>query len=118
MNCQTKVSAKTIETATSETSAAFAFHAPRQGGKNVKKKISTILMTVAMAGAPFAGPALAYDHDGYNRGRWHATEQWREHHPYPVYAYNRWYPGYRYEPIVPHAGWHWRVVDGHWRWVR
>jgi hypothetical protein len=91
--------------------------APRwQGGRNVKKKIATLLVTVAMAGALFAGPALAYDHDGHGRSRWPDAQGWREHRP--VYAYNHWHPGYWYAPVVHRPGWHWRFIGGHWRWVR
>jgi hypothetical protein len=115
MNRQTQSETRTAETATIPEIGRFRLSLPRwHGGRDVKKKIATLLATVAMAGALFAGPALAYDHDSYNRGRWHGAQEWREHHSYPVYAYNRWYPGYRYE----HAGWHWRQIDGHWRWVR
>jgi len=78
----------------------------------MKTKIVTLLLSVAMAAALFAGPALAYNHDGHDRGRWH--EEWRYHHP-PVYAYN--HPVWK-TAIPPRVGWHWRLVDGHWRWVR
>jgi len=79
----------------------------------MKTKVATLLLTVAMAGALFAGPAVAYDHDRHDGGRWH--EEWRYHHP-PVYAYNN-YRAWN-APILPRPGWHWRLVDGHWRWVR
>jgi hypothetical protein len=115
MNRPTQSETNMAETATIPGIRRFRLSLTRrQGGRNVKKKIGTLLVTVAMTGALFAGPALAYDHDGNGRGRWHAAQEWREHHSYPVYAYNRWYPGYRYE----HAGWHWHLIDGHWRWVR
>jgi hypothetical protein len=86
----------------------------------MKTTIATLLLTLAMAAPLLAGPALAYDHDGHDRGRWHGVQEWREHRRYPVYAYNRgyWGPRYWHERIVPQAGWHWRLVDGHWRWVR
>ena len=77
----------------------------------MKKKIATLLVTVAMAGALFAGPASAREH--YYR---HDTYRW---HP-RAYAYNPGYsyPGYSYNPIVHRPGWHWRLIGGHWRWVR
>lgn len=76
----------------------------------MKKKIATLLVTVAMAGALFAGPALAKDHYYAHDARW-----WSIHHPAPMYAYN---PGYRYSPMIPPPGWHWRFIDGRWRWFR
>jgi hypothetical protein len=84
----------------------------------MKKKIATLLVTVAMAGALFAGPALAqerYDHDAH----W-----WAMHHPHETYAYRPVYgpgyayPGYAYGPVMHRPVWHWAWIDGHWRWVR
>jgi len=75
----------------------------------VKKKIATLLVTVAMAGALFAGPASAREH--YYR---HDAHWWSIHHP--AYAYRPAYahgPGYSYRPIG-----HWQLIGGHWRWVR
>ena len=60
----------------------------------MKKKIATLLATVAMAGALLAGPALAQDH------YYHRDAHWRSfHHPHQTYSYNRGYsyrPGYSY----------------------
>lgn len=81
----------------------------------MKKKIVTLLATVAMAGALFAGPALA---DSY----YHHDAHWMEiHHPRQVYAYNPIYaparPYYRdYRMMPPPA--HWQLFGGHWHWVR
>src|SRR5258708_14980323 len=60
--------------------------------KNMKKKITTLLATVVMAGALFAGPALARDndHDGYRNDSWRSAQEWREHHPYQGYGDRRW----------------------------
>jgi hypothetical protein len=72
----------------------------------MKKKIATLLLTVAMAAALLAGPALARDSDDSNQGRWRGGEEWREHHPYQGYGYNQqppWlygqsrYQGYGYQ---------------------
>jgi hypothetical protein len=67
--------------------------------KNMKKKITTLLATVVMAGALFAGPALARDndHDGYRNDSWRSAQEWREHHPYQGYGDRRWSYGYGYE---------------------
>jgi hypothetical protein len=58
----------------------------------MKKKIA-LLATVAMAGALFAGPALARDNDDYNYGGWRGGNEWREHHTYQGYGNQNW--GYR-----------------------
>ena len=55
----------------------------------MKKKIATLLVTVAMAGALFAGPALAQDHYYHHDAHW-----WSINHP--AYAYR---PGYAYGPV-------------------
>jgi hypothetical protein len=79
----------------------------------MKKKIATLLVTVAMAGALFAGPALARE------SYYHHDAHWREiHHPRQVYAYNPVYgPAYSYNRIMPRPA-HWQLIDGRWRWVR
>jgi hypothetical protein len=66
----------------------------------MKTRIATLVATVAIIGALFAGPALAHDDDddGYRNNRWHHAEEWREHHPYQRYGdvpYSRYgYPWY------------------------
>jgi hypothetical protein len=80
------------------------------------KKIATLVATVAIAGALFAAPAMASPHYYHHDARW-----WANHHPRPAYAYNPRYaygPGYSYGPMLHSAGWHWRLIGGHWRWVR
>ena len=76
----------------------------------MKKRIATLLLTVAMAGALFAGPALARDSDDSNHGRWRGGHEWREHHPYQGYGYGQqppWFYGqsryqsYGYRPEPP-----------------
>ena len=58
MNRLTQSETNTAETATIPEIRRFRLSLPRwQGGRNVKKKIATLLVTVAMAGALFAGPA-------------------------------------------------------------
>jgi hypothetical protein len=59
-----------------------------------------------------AGPALAADHDGFYRNRWHAVEEWRQHHPYPVWGIPSWYPRTAY--VYPHPS-NWRPApDSGW----
>jgi hypothetical protein len=79
----------------------------------MRKKIATLLATVAMAGALLAGPAMAQDH------YYHDAHWWSFHRPAynyrPGYAYR---PAYAYRPIVHRPGWHWQMIGGHWHWVR
>ena len=94
----------------------------------MKKKIATILLTVAMAGALLAGPALARDSDDYNRGGWRGGEEWREHHPYQGYGYGQqppWfygqsrYQGYGYSQQPPWSygqSRYGREDNSHWPW--
>jgi hypothetical protein len=59
----------------------------------MKKKIGALLLTVAMAVALLAGPALARDSDDSNHDRWRGGNEWREYHPYQGYEYRaqpRW----------------------------
>ena len=84
--------------------------APRwHGGRNVKKKIATLLVTVAMAGALFAGSASARDHFYHHDAHW-----WSIHRPAygyrPAFGYG---PGYAYRPVG-----HWQLIGGHWHWIR
>lgn len=84
--------------------------APRwHGGRNVKKKIATLLVTVAMAGALFAGSASAQDHFYHHDAHW-----WSIHRPAygyrPAFGYG---PGYAYRPVG-----HWQLIGGHWHWIR
>jgi len=77
----------------------------------MKKKIAALLATVAMAGALFAGPALAWE--PYNDAHW-----WAIHHPPRVFTYNPVYgPRYAFNPRISHPA-HWQLVEGRWRWVR
>ena len=46
-----------------------------QGGRNMKKKIATLLTTVVMVSALFAGPALARDRNDSNQGRWRGGDE-------------------------------------------
>jgi hypothetical protein len=96
----------------------------------MKRKIVALLAPVVMAGALLAGPALARDHDGddggYSRSRWHATEEWSEHHPYQAWGNPGWGYGYpdsayayrpgRYENEYPgnrDYRWGWQPRHGH-----
>jgi len=90
----------------------------------MKRKIVTLLVTVAMAGALLAGPALAQDHYNHHDSHW-----WSFHrpsyayNPRGAYAYNNnpryWSgPGYSYSPMMRPPSSHWRLINGHWRWVR
>jgi hypothetical protein len=74
----------------------------------VKKKIVTLLLTVAMAGALFVGPASAQEYYYHHDAHW-----WSYHRP--AYSYR---PAYAYGPGYYRPAWHWRLIDGHWRWVR
>jgi hypothetical protein len=81
----------------------------------MKKKIATLLASVAMAGALFAGPALAWE-------PYHHDAHWLEiHRPQRVYTYSPVYgPRYAYNafnPMMPRPA-HWQLIEGHWRWVR
>ena len=79
----------------------------------MKKKIVTLLATVAMAGALFAGPA--------RRGIRSRCPLVANPSPARVYTYNPAYgPRYAYNafnPMMPRPA-HWQLIDGHWRWVR
>jgi hypothetical protein len=78
----------------------------------MKKKIATLLVTVAMAGALFAGPALARESYYHHDAHW-----WGVHHPRQVYAYNPVYvQAYPYYRMMPPP--HWQIIDGRWHWVR
>jgi hypothetical protein len=86
----------------------------------MKKKIATLLVTVAMAGALLAGPALAQDHYYHHDAHW-----WSIHHPHEAYPYRGYSypPGYSYRgpgypPNYAYNRSHWRMIDGHWHWVR
>ena len=63
----------------------------------MKKRIATLLLTVAMAAALFTGPALArdYDHDGDNDSAWRSAQGWRQPPAYQGYG-NRYGYGYPY----------------------
>jgi hypothetical protein len=91
----------------------------------MKKKIATLLLTVAMAGALLAGPALARDRDNddYNHGRWNGGNEWREHHPYQGYGDSRWgygygnpHYGYGGHPQGWNSGWAWHHDDDDRGW--
>lgn len=91
----------------------------------MKKKIATLLLTVAMAGALLAGPALARDNDDYNHGGWRGGNEWREHHPYQGYGnqprgygYGSPYSGYGGYPRQAwnsRPGWHHDNDEGGFR---
>jgi hypothetical protein len=63
----------------------------------MKKRIATLLLTVAMAAALFTGPALArdYDHDGDNDSAWRSAQGWRQPPAYQGHG-NRYGYGYPY----------------------
>jgi hypothetical protein len=110
MNRQTQSEANTAETATIAEIGRFRLSLPRwHGGRNVKKKIATLLVTVAMAGALFAGSASAQDHFYHHDAHW-----WSIHRPaygyLPAFGYG---PGYAYRPVG-----HWQLIGGHWHWIR
>jgi hypothetical protein len=83
----------------------FAFRPGWQGGRKMKKKIGALLVTVVMAVALLAGPALAQDSDDYGHGRSRGGEEWREHHPNYGYSNGYGYQGqqgpYAYRPQPP-----------------
>jgi hypothetical protein len=74
----------------------------------MKKKIGALLLTVAMAVALFAGPALARDNDDSNHDRWRGGNEWHEYHPYQGY-------GYRPRPSWTYAQSRYRYHND-WRW--
>ena len=77
MNRLTQNEANTAETATIAGIGRFRLSLPRwHGGRNVKKKIATLMVTVAMAGALFAGSASAQDHFYHHDAHW-----WSIHRP-------------------------------------
>jgi hypothetical protein len=93
----------------------------------MKKKIGALLLTVAMAVALLAGPALARDSDDSNHDRWRGGNEWREYHPYQGYEYRqqpRWnygesrYRSYGYRPQPPwtYAQSRDRYYHNDWRW--
>lgn len=86
------------------------------------KKLGALLVTVLMAGALSAAPALARDSDDYGHGRWRGGEESREHHPYqgyPVYpAYQRPWWGTGYAPGWEAREWRHRDADDAWHWRR
>jgi hypothetical protein len=77
----------------------------------MKKKIATLLVTVAMAGALFAGPALAWNPYYHRDANFEAF-----HHPRQVYA-PVYGPRYGFTPMMPRLA-HWRLIGGRWHWVR
>src|SRR5262249_15753947 len=96
----------------------------------MKRGIAALLALLAMACTLIVGPALARDHDGddggYYRSRWHAAEEWREHHPYQPWGNPGWRDGYRgpayaYQPgryvneypSNRDRGWGWQPRHGH-----
>jgi hypothetical protein len=88
----------------------------------MKKKIATLLATVVMVSALFAGPALARDRNDSNQGRWRGGDEWREHHPYPAYpvypVYQRPWSENMYAPAWEAREWRHRDADDFGRWRR
>jgi hypothetical protein len=75
----------------------------------MKKKIGALLLSVVMAVALLAGPALARDRDDADHDRWRGGHEWRENHPYQGYAY-------RPQPRWNYAESRYRYRDYGWRW--
>ena len=75
----------------------------------MKKKIGALLLSVVMAVALLAGPALARDRDDADHDRRRGGHEWRENHPYQGYAY-------RPQPRWNYAESRYRYRDYGWRW--